>query len=108
MTDSQLPTPMLGCFLRVFWALVGPGLIVIVSLFIAANRVPPGSPADVIFGGVVLATILARTFDSVTSEGPGKDQDDMGSIRRAPYIGITLVASGILLALAHFLGPRVF
>lgn len=107
MSDPSPETPMRGCLFRIFWAMVGPGMIVVAALTIAANKIPPGSVADFIFGGAVLASLLARYFDPGLPSGSKAEGEDIGTVGKTRYTLLTLGAAALLYAFAHFVGPKL-
>jgi hypothetical protein len=105
--DTPTTKPMSVLFFRVFWTLIGPfGL-----MFVAASIVQSGSGwftgADLLFGLMLLATILCRWGDF----WQGEQTDSYGKpvvakdIQR--YTLIAILAGGAIWVFANVLGNHL-
>ncbi len=107
MSESEQHGSFLGCFSQIFRILVGPALILLMGTTMITNRTNLGGPLDFIFGGIVLATVLATFVESKYSTRTPAE-GDRASSGRARYVLIVLAVSVAMFVVAHFVIPKVF
>lgn len=103
---SSAPAPA-GCLLRLFWMLVGHGILYLSLVLIATRHAPLPSYLDAIAGAAVLAMIGARRLDIVRFGGRTV-QDEPATV--ADWRRFALLLTGVAAAswlLAHFVAGNV-
>jgi putative exporter of polyketide antibiotics len=97
-------TSMSGCFMRVMWAMVGPTLVLVSSLLIIANKSPYGSFPDFVLMAGAFASVVARFLDPGLID-PDRNDGDIGKLSPKKYALWMLMASAIVLVIAHSVAP---
>ncbi len=97
MSDPVQHESFLGCFTQIFRILVGPALIFIAAVALAANRPPLGSAFDAAFGLAVFLTVAAGFLER---RNP--------SSGRRRYAMSVVGVSAALFIVVRFLIPRVW
>ncbi|MBK7825607.1 hypothetical protein [Nannocystis sp.] len=103
---SSAPAPA-GCLLRLFWMLVGNGLLYLSLVLIASRHAPLPSYLDVIAGAAVLAMIGARRVDIVRFGGRTV-QDEPASLADWRRFSLLLVVvAAVSWLIAHFISGNL-
>ena len=99
MVESREPdyAPMSGCLYRLFWTLLGPGLLLVTGVAMIAVQAQPGSVLDFVYLGVLLALLSARLLDPEKTETAGRGKYAVGAF----------LAATALYLFAHFAAPRI-
>lgn len=89
MQEEQM-TSLSGCLLRLLWMMVGPALLFICAVFIAAQKVPFPGTFDIVYGILVIFISIARWADrpkpsTLTSE-PSVTPTQSASILRSALV----------------------
>lgn len=103
---SQSQDSMGGCLLYLFWTLVGPGLLLALAAYQLLNRPEVGSPSDFVFGGLVLAVVLARLLSRQKGAPPDAGGTDPAQTSRIKYVVGVLVISAAIYVIGHFVLPK--
>jgi drug/metabolite transporter (DMT)-like permease len=93
-------TSMNGCFLRVFWAMLGPALVLVSGFLIIANKSSYGSIPDFVVLGAAFASVGARYLDRGITD-PDRDDGDIGKLHPLKYAIWMLIGASIVLVIAH-------
>ena len=93
MTEEQGMSSMGGCLARVFWILVGPGLLLICLAIIWGQKIQFPSWLDAVYASILLLIIVARILDKTKKADPRPIIID---------IAFLILFSGIFWVLAHF------
>lgn len=97
-------TSMSGCFMRLFWALLGPAFVLVSSLLIIANKSPYGSFPDFVLLGGAFASVVARFLDPGITD-PNRNDGDIGKLPPRKYAIWMLIGASIVLVVAHSVAP---
>ncbi len=109
MGDNAQPRDSAGgCILHLFWTLLGPGFLLVLGLFLFANRPAVGSAFDLVFAGSVLALIVARLLDPTRGSASTQGGTDVARTSRLKYVVGVLAVAGLIYGLARFVVPKVF
>lgn len=66
---SNQSTSLLATVSRLFWMLVGPGILSILGLFIAETHKGWFAPRSIVFLALLIGVVMARWFDPLDSNG---------------------------------------
>lgn len=99
---SSAPAPA-GCLLRLFWMLVGNGVLYLSLVLIATRRAPLPSYLDAIAGVTVLAMIGARRLDIVRFGGRTVLDEPATLADWGRFSLLLVVAATVSWMIAHFL-----
>jgi len=93
-----------GTALRVYWMLLGNFALVLMAGHIAVNEGGRLTAADAVYGGLLVALILARVLDVTRFEGQTTDggRATVADLRR--FAVLALLGYGALLGAAHAVG----
>jgi hypothetical protein len=118
MDNEEKTTPLSGCLFRTFWILLGPAVLSLCAIIIAANQVGLLGILDIFYVVILILTVVARLVDKpqpefsysnppvVTSQMEEKHNANRRAVRL--YITIFPAASIVLWLLAHFVLKRLF
>lgn len=96
-----------GCVVRIFWAILGPGLVGAVGFILILNKPPMGSALDFVLLAGLILLIAARLIDSASGTAlPGST--DIGRTARRKYIVGVVVFGALVFVIAHVVAPRLF
>lgn len=106
--QNQESTSLLGAVSRLFWMMIGPGLLALCTLFIVTKGNGWMTPADIGYFVVLAALMLARCLEFWT----GNPQTSTGEAATPAHLRMYLlgvVVIGILVwAVANIIGNSVF
>ena len=97
--DSEITT-MSGCLARIFWFALGPALLLVCAIIIAASQQDIPSVLDIIYGGLLIITIIARFLDRPPKQK--MEEYKAGLISARKYIIILSISSIVFWLVAHF------
>jgi hypothetical protein len=100
---SNQSTSLLGVFTRITWMMAGPAILLLLAYSLVTNEKGWLAPSSVAFLVVLIAVVLARWLDPLTSEG---ETATAAHLRR-----YTLMALGIgiaVWAIVNVLGNHWF
>jgi hypothetical protein len=116
MTDSKPQEPQdsasekstLGCFLNLYRALLGPGILLVASVALFANPAAVGSVWDFIFLGALLATLAAGFLAPVPPPPAVRQPGDVDPMGKSKYAAILCGVAAAIYVIAHFVAPKIF
>jgi hypothetical protein len=62
-------TSFIGIFVRLFWMMIAPAVLLLLAYSLTQNAKGWFAPSSIAFLAVLLACLLARRLDPLTSEG---------------------------------------
>lgn len=94
----QEPAPLSGCFVRLFWVFGGPCLLIISAIVIATHNLAFPGIADVFYGIILIATVIARYIDK-----PQSNEESPSNQQAIVMYDVIFTISGIVLwTITHF------
>lgn len=106
MNDS--PKSLGGCIRRVFWAVLGPMILLLIGIMIVSQRDSALGIADAIYFVIAAFVIIARITDTGKIENPEQPVVTGKSVSSpAKFLAFFLIAAIGFWALARFVYPLV-
>jgi hypothetical protein len=96
-------TSISGCFIRIFWCVLGPIALFLCACIIGTQKVSLPSVFDMIYGIVLVIMIIARFIDQ--PKQTDKTSKDKSAIK---YTLIISIIGIIVWAMARFVLSRLF
>lgn len=98
---KSAPAPA-GCLLRLFWMLVGNGLLYLSLILIASKHAPLPSYLDALAGAAVVAMIVARYLDITRFAGRTVEDEPATLAHWRRFTVALVVVATLSWLLAHY------
>jgi uncharacterized membrane protein len=106
MTETPQPQyeSATGCLIRIYWNLLGPGLLFVAGAAGVANRPRLGSVWDAVLAAILISLVAARFLDRGKTPVPAADAGPS----RGVYAAAAVAAAGVIFTVVHGVIPWIF
>jgi hypothetical protein len=103
MEKEQEMDSLSGCFVRLFWFIIGPMFLFLGAIIIATNRLAFPGIADLVYAIIIVMAIAARLIDIPKKDKASEELRKTAKSSASKYLVIFSIVSVILLAIAHLI-----